>query len=416
MKPSPSNAIHRRNTGRRSPVILAVLLTQGAALWSAAVQADLAELARILHPYAALTVSHDDNLFRVEGDSQALALLGDTKQSDAYTTLEAGFNTQMNVSQQRYLFEGNLVRNTYNHFDGLDHTGGNFQGTWQWKHGDLWGGEIGYLYNRRIRKFENQTTTPQNDMREENKVFADVDRWVTDRWRLGVLGSWSDVSFTESPTLNRERLQGGVGLDYVSAQGNWLGIHTNYIDADFYDAPNNNFQEFQVGPEAFWQLTGKTRLRFKAGYQSREFDDNSATGQADYDGIYAQAVGILKASNRLKINASVYREVSNLADDIAEYAVVQGFRVEPVWKYTSKISLRASLGYEVRDFQGEDPTNISVLPDREDDVTAAAVWVDWMPNRAVVLSVGYDTGKRDSNRVDEDYRYESLQLRVKAGF
>ena len=279
--------------------------------------------------------------------------------------------------------------------------------------GDLWNGNLGYTYRRSLRSFSNQTVI-QKDIRTENKILGSVNRWLTDRWRAGLRGDWADIDFSDANSLDRERQLVGASVDYVTVIGNSLGFETEYANADYDNAVNNDYGEFYAGPTAFWKVTGKTTLQGRAGYTSRNFDDNSR--QRDYDGLTGRVTMIWKAHRDSGVRAAVYREVSNLDDEIAEYAEIHGIRVEPTWQVLNKTVLRGVAGYEDRNFKGEKKgASGSKLDQREDDVYNAGVWIDWNPYRKVDLSVGYDFEKRDSNRNNEDYSSQAVRAWVSVG-
>jgi exopolysaccharide biosynthesis operon protein EpsL len=395
---------------------LGLFVLAGLVLQAGASAADLARTLQKIHPYVATGMTWDTNLFRVEDNDQAKLLLGTRSKNDRYLTLETGFDTELAVSRQRFLLDGRIHRDKYNRFDELDYTGGDARALWKWVRGKLWSGDLGYKYRRSLRSFANQTV-PKKDIREEHRVFGKADRWLTDRWRAGVLGNWSEVDFDETDTLKRSRGEGGVGIDYVTQAGNSVGFQSTYTNADFDNARSNDYSQYQLGPRMDWRPTGKTRIQAKAGYTNRSFDDNSSPrGQKDYDGFTGRLTAIVSAAESRRIEASVYREISNLGDEISNYAVIHGVSLEPVWQVTGKIALRALGEYEQRDFKGDRGRSTLDLDQREDDVYTAGIWLDWRPYRIITASIGYQAGKRDSNRDFEEYNYESVEARLTAGF
>jgi len=99
--------------------------------------------------------------------------------------------------------------------------------------------------------------------------------------------------------------------------------------------------------------------------------------------------------------------LSNLGDEIAEYAVVDGVSIEPIWYLTEKVNLRVEASYENRNFQ-VDPFK----SDRQDDVGAAGAFVDWEIARNIKLSAGIDSERRSSTRALQDYDFNRFQIQV----
>jgi len=396
---------------RRQSCILAPLLAASLITCAPAQAEDWLSTVKSLNPYVAAGYTYDSNLFRLESQDEAKEQIGTSSRDERYTTLEAGFNTDIAVSRQRFLINGRVHHNKYNDFDKLDYNGGDAGALWEWTRGSLWDGDLGYSYRRTLRSFANQTV-PQKDIRTENKILGSANRWLTDRWRAGVHGDWSDIDFSDANNLDRQRQLGGVSIDYVAITGNSVGFETEYANADYDNSSQNDYDEVYAGPTAFWKVTGKTTLLAKAGYTSRNFDDS--TRQKDYDGFTGRVTMNWKAHKDSGVKAAVYREISNLDDEIADYAEIHGIRVEPTWQILNKTVLRGLAEYEDRNFKG-DRENPGNLDQREDDVYTAGLWIDWNPYRKVDLSVGYDYEKRDSNRDGEEYSSQAVRARVSVG-
>ena len=408
---TPGNSLGIRDALRTA--IIASIFAGGLALAPGAQAKDLYEVVKAVNPYVSAGTTYDSNLLRLSKDESEL-LFGTRSKSDKYLTLEAGFNTDVEVSRQRFLLNGRVYRNNYDTFDSLDYTGGDAKALWEWTWGKLWDGELGYTYDRSLRSFANQTV-PQKDIRTENKFLGGANRWLTDRWRLGMRGNSSDISFSDSKNLDQKRQLGGVAFDYVTQKGNSVGFDTEYAITNFDNASNNDYGQLRAGPTAVWAVTGKTILRGKVGYTNRNFDDN--TTQEDYDGFTGRVTMIWKAHKDSGIKAAIYREISNLNDEISNYAVIHGIEAEPTWRILNKTVLRGVARFEDRDFKGKRKSSAPLpnLEQRKDKVYTAGLWVDWNPYRSVDFSLGYDYEKRTSTRDFEEYNAQVVRARVSIG-
>lgn len=392
-----------RATSNRAAII--------AALWScfalqpaAGVEVG-AEILKGIHPYVSAGMTWDTNLFRVADSTE---LVGTSEMSDRYATLEAGVKTGLAVSRQNFLINGRIYNYNYEHSN-LDHSGGDAQALWEWTRGDLLSGNLGYEYERKLRSFTYRTTS-QKELRAENKVFGKADRWLTDRWRLGVLGNWSNIGFDVTKTLDRDRQQVGFGIDYVTPIGNSVGFQTTIANADYYKAHYNDYKEYAAGPAVDWQVTGKTKLHAEASYTSRKYADNSVAGQQDVTGFVGRLAAVWKVDDERKIKLAVYRNINNIGDEVDTYAVIHGASIEPVWQLTGKLSLRGLLDSQRHDFKG------SSVPQREDKLNSAGAWLDWKLYRNVGLALGYNTEKRTSNYSAQEYKFQVMQAQLVAGF
>lgn len=352
-----------------------------------------------LHPYASIAATHDSNLLRLSRNAG----------SDTYSTLEAGFSTDFDVSRQRFLIDGRIYRNDYDRFSQFDYTGGHALALWKWIYGRPWKGELGFKYDRRLRDLANQLI-PAKDLIDRSRFFGEADRWLNERWLLGMRANWTNVSFSERADLDKRLLGGGIDLDYVSRAGNSVGLESNYTDAHFSDASRRDYREWFLGPNVDWQITGKTRLSATAGYLQRDHD---TTSERDFQGPVGRLTAVWEATGKTLVSASVWREISNLKDEVANYAIIDGISLEPTWALSAKTALRAAASYEQRDFEGSQP-DIENIEERMDDIYSVELWLDWDFLRNGRLSLGYRAENRDSTRTlqEYDYRYVRAQLRL----
>lgn len=387
-------------TVRLEMPLVAVLATTTAGAQSA----DWLETAQAVHPYAAVSVTSDSNLLRNPNG------LGD--KADRYVTLEAGLDTEIHVSRQRFLIDGRILRNDYDRFSGLDHTAGDADLLWKWTVGRLWEGDLGYTYERQMRDLANELI-PERDMLDRHKLYGALNRWLTPRWRLGAQLDWMKVSFSTSTFLDKTVSGSGLSIDYVSRAENVVGFETTYASTQFDSSGERDFNDFALGPTFDWQLTGKTRLKGAAGYKARRHDQLS---DRDFDGFVGKLSAIWKATGKTSVKATISRDLSSLDDEIADYAIVDGIRIEPTWDVRSKTRIRALAGYERRDFQGAQLDLIDPgVANREDRVSTLELGVDWRPLRNVSLDLSVGAESRDSNRTLRKYDYQYVQLGFSVG-
>jgi len=371
---------------------------------------DWVDTVKGLHPYAAVTITDDSNLLRTS-DAAAAALpqvLGE--KSDRYLTLEAGLDTEIKASRQRFFIDGRIYQNLYDRFDQLDHVGGDAKVLWKWLYGKLWEGELGYKYIRKLRDLTNQEL-PAKDMLDRHKVHANAIRRLDARWRLGVGADWTDIESSIREGLAKRILGGRIALEYETKSGNTLGLEAKFADADYSNTPQRDYQTSYLGPTLDWRITPITRLSAEAGYLRRKHD---SLGERDFEGLVGRLGIAWKTTDKLTVNASAWREISNLNDEIADYAEITGISLEPTWAITAKTQMRLSADYEQRDFTGSE----LLAPgeeERQDDVYALSLWLDWDFLRNGRLSLGYGVENRDSNRRLREYDYRFLQAKVSLG-
>ena len=368
-----------------------------------------ASLVKGLSPFVAAGYSHDSNLFRLP-DTLPPDLVPQDGRSDQYLTLSGGIDTEFDISKQQLAFAGQVFHNAYSSYDELDYTGGTGLAVWRWAGGSRVKGNLGYQYDKQLRSFVNRNiVTRENarDLRTENAFFADAELKVLQDWRLGVRGDWADIEFSASKLLNLQRFTGGAAISYLSPSQNILGFDAEVITGSYERDSSRDFDEWDIGPTFDWQFGSRTKIRGKIGYTSRDYDSPT---RIDFEDFTGRVSLVRKTGRGNSIKATVWREVSNLGDEIATFALIQGISIEPTWKLSTNLALRLLLSYEDRDFDGEDPTlPPSDLADRTDKLYSGIVTADWQFTRALLLSLGFDAQKRTSNRDFRDFEARVVQ-------
>jgi len=408
-------------TARLSGAMFKLLLISGC-LWSSVLLAagdtrpdtgsSTAKFIKKLHPSASVSLAHDSNLFRFP-DPLEPGKAPPVGREDQYLNLAAGLDTEFTLSQQKLILSGVAIHHAYNTYDDLDYTGGNALIDWQWSAGNSLNGNLGYEYNRQLRSFVNRdviTAANARDLRTERSLFADVNFQLIGDWFLNLRGRQADIEFSESQALNLERVTAGVALNYVSNKKNTYGFDTLLTKGTYDNDWRKNFDEINLGPTFDIGLGSDTKLRGKVGYTKRENDDIS---RVDYDDYTGRITLISKSAKGNALKAAIWREVSNLGDEIATFALVQGISFEPKFRLTANTDLRLFLGYENRDFRGNDPAIAEPeLVDRVDKLFTGIIALDWRLSRSWLLTFGFDTEKRTSNREFRDFEARVLGAKV----
>ena len=386
-------------------VACAVLLLLGSVGAVAAEGPGFLETLAEFDPYASITYVDDSNLLRKS--DRAASLLGIDDTSDRYLSTEVGFATELQLSRQRFQIDGRVYHNAYDEFDDADHTGGDARGTWFWLYGPLWEGDLQYRYRRKLRGFENQGI-PEKDMISRHEVSGSAMRRLTPRWRVGAEAGWADVDSTDTDSLDKQLYSGGLTADWTSPAGSVAGLSLNLTRAAHERDDDRDYDEWFFGPNADWRYSPKTRILAWAGYKQREHDGQ---GQRDFDGFVGRVAVKWRPTVKTLVNATIQRDISNLEDEIAEYAVVQSAALEPVWDITPKTTLRGLASYTEEDYRGGAGPGGS----RVDDVYEYGIWLDWnfTPNSAVSFGLGRED--RRSNRAIEEYDADYLEVAVRVG-
>ena len=204
----------------------------------------------------------------------------------------------------------------------------------------------------------------------------------------------------------------GTSLKFVSGSGNTVGLDAELVQGDYDENPSADFDEYTVGPTVEWRLTERTAIEAMAGYSGRQYDDPE---RDDYDGATGRVVLRYNEGARTRFRAALYRELSNLGDEVAEFAIVDGLRFEPAWQLRENLDLRVVAAVERRDFKRDPDSDFDPLPlagHRRDDVYTTGGYLDWKLRRSLTLSIGADIQRRDSTRELRDYDFQRVEMRI----
>lgn len=364
-------------------------------------------------PYASAGISYDSNLLRQSDDEELV--LTDQK-SDWFVTAEAGVNGKLDVSRQRFLIDGRIFHKAYDHYDDLDHTGGHGRLAWKWAWEPYWSGDIGYIYDRRLRDFSNQVIgNPQRELRTEHRGFVSIARSLGAGISVNAGYSLADIDFEDNSLLDLEREVATAGFEYATTLNNTIGIEAEFVDGSFKRDSNRDYEEFRGRLVLDWRLSGRNSLDAYVGYTERDNDNPERT---DFDGITGRVRLVRKGSfDRDQLSATLWRDVSTFSDEVANYAVVYGASLEPEWGIGRASAIRLLARYERRDYKG---TKFGLDPDlelgsRDDDIYTAGVYYDWRIAALVTLSFGYTGEIRDSDRDTAEYDYNLFEFRIRVG-
>lgn len=358
-----------------------------------------AHAAQATEPFAAEVfagATYDDNLFRLESSEQALEETGNDELEDWFYYYGAGFQGNFAGDRRRFELDGEIYRQEYDEQGFLDHTGGHLNATGEWQLSPGTDGTLGYGYQRRLQSFTNKDNIVK-DVVDRHGFTAGIEHTLAQRWQLRLGGGWSDLDFSTSEFLDKQRIDAEAEIRYAASQNSIFGLLATWTQSDFDDGDTRDFSGYTVGPSFEWQITSSLQLSANLGYTHRGLDESGGTLD-DYDGVTGYVATLWAPSERVSHELRVFREISNLGGEVSEYTELTGIRWQPRLQLTPKLSTRFSVTFEERDFTPEEG-----LPDREDDYLLADLWLDFNATQRLLISLGYTYEDRDSNEPGEEF-------------
>lgn len=372
-------------------------------------------------PYVDYTFTHDNNLFRLANDAEALAVLGTTDKSDNIHRLKLGINVDYLLSRQRFVVDANISKNWFNRFSDLDFTGHELLARWDWQVGNQWSGDIGINTVTTLGSFIQLQQFVQNEISQDT-FFVNGGYLFHPSWRVrgGFRGYDVEYDAQTQQLFNREDVTSLVGLQYLSRAGNLAELQLKYTDAEY---PNrrqflgptidDEYDQTELNALVEYAATVKTKFFGNLGYVQRDYN---GTFVEDYDGLNGRLTMDWSPTAKTRLTASVFRELISIDDIASNYWLTTGVSIGPNWLPTTKIILQGLIYYENRDYRGTPASVLGGLPRQEDNVRGIAIGVTYDPLRFLKLGLGYVVESRNSNRALEDYSFNALTATVRAQF
>jgi exopolysaccharide biosynthesis operon protein EpsL len=388
--------------------------------------ASSAETGRNLHLFVYGGAYRDSNLFRLPASG--------TPQSDTWLRLGVGLRADVPVSRQRFTLDAQIDDNRFDKFSQLNNTGTRARGTWLWEAAGNLSGDLGVAREHAMAGFGQVQAITTNEM-TQTRGFGSANWMITPSWRLR--GAFNAQEFEAENSaramFNNEQTDVIVGVDYVSGLENSIGVQMRDSRGEFPNQQvvtpagvttiSSHYKEREPAIAVHYNLGGKSSVDARLGHTKRTHEQLPAR---DYKGSTGSVTFHWTPTPRIMLDATAYREtrafvtsalgtVLTTIDSAASYVVARGIRFEPRWALTNEITLQLQL-LEERDTFKADPTLPIGSPEREDKFRAGVIGAGWSPLRALLLTLSFERGKRTSNIVNRDFKYDAVSLNARWTF
>jgi hypothetical protein len=297
-----------------------------------------------------------------------------------------------------------VYRAVYNTFEELDYTGVDGLGALKWQIGNLWSGNLGYKYNRTPRSY-NQNLIPGSitqdlDIRTRQTGFLDAGYQIHPDWRILGKVDLVDVSYQERTGLDRESNSGTLEVQYQNTLNTRIGLRGKYISNDLNNTDiggvsiSNDYDETTLSGVFYWEGSAKSALELRLGYTDINYDE---LDDRNFNGVSGRFIYHWILTGKTKMDIDVWREPSNLNDEIQDYVLSTGLSIKPTWEATRKITVVGTLSYDNDDFKARNDILDTIdVQNREDDTWRLGIEGRWTPRRYLRVSLGYRFEDRDS--------------------
>jgi exopolysaccharide biosynthesis operon protein EpsL len=369
--------------------LAAVLLALGGAAGPA-----WADLSDTFHPFAAVQYSYDSNLLRLSDSAQ-----GDLSDRSRATIVGLSFDRKLGL--QDFTGSAKVTHVRFDRFDELNYNGKDLAFDWNWRVGAHLDGHLGGTYVESLNSF-NDFHTSQRNLRTQRGEYGEA-RWTFHpSWRVRgrVARDKFDYDLPSQRVLNRTEDVELVGLDYLAASGNTIGLQASERKGK-YDQPRRvgnvlleeGYTQRDLRLKVLWNLNGVTQLQFLGGRAKREHDMGSLR---DASGTNGRVDVTWQPTGTVRLTASAWREFTPFEGSVASYSLNKGVGANARWAISSKIDATAGYNRVRRDFEGQQVLGVPL--DSSDSARSANLGLNYSPARFVTLSANLFREKRTAAR------------------
>jgi hypothetical protein len=185
-------------------------------------------------------------------------------------------------------------------------------------------------------------------------------------------------------------------------------VEYGFIDISYDEDILTDSTQNQAHVGVQWEVTTKSRARFKLGYQNKDFDDpvdeshNDIIGEFQFDHRFTP-----KTSVRLRAT----RKTSETDIIGGNYILAHKVQLRYIQRLTAKLTGSINFYYQ-NDSYRSDVTVGGETAKRDDDYFSAGLGLRYALQSWLTLTGGYEFLKRDSNFDTNDYDKNTVYLNV----
>ena len=372
-------------------------------------------------PYVRADYGYDSNLFRLENDDQARALLGTSDKSETFHTLAAGIDMDWRISRQvlKARLEANQTRfDTYKQLDYSGHAG---LLQWNWLIGKFATGDLGVNETKTQASFTDlQSPTP--NLLTTRQAFAHAGVKLALPWQLnlGVVRTTKGNSAGNQKALNSTENKYSSGIQYQTQKGTLLEFNSQYTEGKYPNrqivgaAPvDNGYRQYDNGVATTWSPTVKTKLKGELNYTQRRYAD---VPQRDFSGVTGRLATDWMVTDKTTLGLQVYRDIGVVENNTASYSINRGITLSADWRPTVKLAFKALVVHDRQTYAGDPGFVLTSTPARQDEVTNFQLETSYKVLRKTQLGLLLQQGVRHSNQALAGYSFNSALINLRSEF
>lgn len=372
-------------------------------------------------PYVRGLYGYDSNLFRLQNDQAANAVLGTTDTSESFYTLAAGMDMNLRVSRQVIRAHAEYNQTWFNQYKLLDYDGRDAYLKWDWLVGNVATGDVGIAETRTQASYTNVKKPVSNLIRTRQRFFhaaVKLDHpWLV---KFGAESVDTDNNASVQQALDATVDSVNAGVQYTSSKGSTVELISRRSDGQYPNRQlvgltpiDNDYLQWDHGVAVAWAPSGKTQVSGRLNYTRRDYTE---VPQRDFSGLTGLLAMDWMVTGKTTLRASLHRDIGALENDTASYTLNQGIAFGADWKPTAKLLFNAQLRHDDISYAGDPGFVLSTAPAREDRLTTVQAGMEYSVLRNTMLGLVLKRGVRDSSEALSSYGYNSALINLRSEF
>ncbi|MEW6594356.1 MAG: outer membrane beta-barrel protein [Thermodesulfobacteriota bacterium] len=202
----------------------------------------------------------------------------------------------------------------------------------------------------------------------------------------------------------------GLSLHYKFSPKTTFLAEYKVIDVDYDQTTYSDSTEDQFLAGIKWEATGKSSLRLKAGYGSKDFEQ---AGKSDADNLVVELSGRYAFTPKTSLEVTGSRKANETTIEGTSYVRSDTVTVAYLQQITPRIAAVANLIYTNDSYDG---IQTGETKERDDDVITFAPALQYSFNKWLFADLVYSYTKRDSNFDQFDYETNQVMVRLASSF
>jgi Putative beta-barrel porin 2 len=352
--------------------------------------------------YIADQETYDDNLFRVPPGTAGVpgAAFPNPSQSDAVNTSTFGGEGKWDIGRQEVEIDLRADENRFKRNDALNYVSADATGTWNWRVGEYFSGQVQTIYDRSLASFS-ETRYSGKDIVTSLEELGFARYQIGPHWAAygQIRGSYLDHGAASQVYNDFHNKAGFTGVEYATNVDDTFAFEYSYLDITFRNAPvglgaydyNEDVEKFVVK----YSLSDKTSVNGYVGYLQRKYP--GSLGLNAYSGEIWRGNFSWAVTEKTQFQVSVWHELHAYIDAESNYFVAKGVSLAPSWSPTEKLNFTLLGSYEQQNYIGNS-SSVATTGPRLDKVNSEQITMRYTPRDPWIIELFFRHAKRESNQ------------------